>query len=172
MRESDLQKRCMRLAKGTQGRTGNKAMCVNIHGGGWSNKGFPDLLVFCDGKCMAIELKNEGSGYEVQPDQEVWRARFARASVPWRVCRSEKEFANAMREEFGLDRPVLKDGLDDRIPYWVLGAGDTKISSAMPTPVMREIAERSHKVERVEGDFVFDGVIRVDASMFDEKSPS
>lgn len=94
MRESKLQRDCLRLAKG------RGVLAVNIHGGGWTNKGFPDLLLFHDGRCVAVELKAD-SGYEVQPDQIVWRNRLTRQGICHRIVRSLDEFGELLREELG-----------------------------------------------------------------------
>lgn len=93
MRESALQAECMRLAKRLD------LLPVNIHGSGWSNKGFPDLLVFGKGRVVAVELKAD-SGYKPQPDQLVWRSRLLRHQIPHHFVRSLPEFEEAMREEF------------------------------------------------------------------------
>lgn len=72
---------------------------MNIHGGGYSNKGFPDLLVFGSGRAVAVELKAD-SGYKVQPDQVVWRSRFLKAGIPHHVIRSYEQFKKTIEEEF------------------------------------------------------------------------
>ncbi|MBP3883996.1 MAG: hypothetical protein J6D54_03535 [Olsenella sp.] len=95
MRESAVQAECMRLAK----RLG--LLPVNIHGSGWSNKGFPDLLVFGKGRVVAIELKAD-SGYKPQPDQIVWRNRFLRQQIPHHFVKSLPEFEETIRKEFSL----------------------------------------------------------------------
>ncbi|MBR1827993.1 MAG: VRR-NUC domain-containing protein [Atopobiaceae bacterium] len=95
MRETAFQTECLRLAK----RLG--LLAVNIHGSGWSNKGFPDLLVFHAGRVVAVELKGD-SGYKVQPDQIVWRNRFLRQGIPHHVIDSIELFEETMREEFDL----------------------------------------------------------------------
>ncbi len=92
MRESALQSECIRRARGLG------MLAVNIHGAGWSNKGFPDLLVFHDGKVVAVELKSD-SGYKVQPDQVVWRNRLVRQGIPHHIVRSVEEFDAVLREE-------------------------------------------------------------------------
>lgn len=96
MRESVLQSRCLLWVKRT---FGGKLLAVNIHGGGYSNKGFPDLLVFGCGRVIAVELKSD-SGYSVQPDQIVWRGRFAKAGVPHHIIRDFEQFKTTIKEEF------------------------------------------------------------------------
>ena len=55
-KENKLQKTCINWC--------NKhgLLAINIHGGGWGNKGFPDLLIFKNGRAVAVELKN-GNAY-------------------------------------------------------------------------------------------------------------
>jgi len=96
MRESTLQKRCLQwVSREYEG----KLLAVNIHGGGYSNKGFPDLIVFSYGRAVAIELKAD-SGYQVQPDQIVWRSRFLKAGIPHYVIRDLEQFKTTIKEEF------------------------------------------------------------------------
>lgn len=95
MRESALQAECMALARRLD------TLPVNIHGSGWSNKGFPDLLVFHDGRVVAVELKAD-SGYRPQPDQLVWRKRLLAQGIPHHFASSLDEFEGLMREEFGI----------------------------------------------------------------------
>lgn len=96
MRESALQKRCLNWVSDAYR---GKLLAVNIHGGGYSNKGFPDLLVFGRGRAVAVELKSD-SGYTVQADQIVWRSRFIKADVPHYVIRDFDTFKKTIEEEF------------------------------------------------------------------------
>lgn len=98
MRESKMQRDCIEWARK---RYGADLLLVNIHGGGWSNKGFPDLLAMANGKVLAIELKGD-SGYKVQPDQLVWQNRFAKSNTDYAVCTSLDEFKEKIREVFYL----------------------------------------------------------------------
>lgn len=91
-----MQADCIRWAKARYGQT---MLVVNVHGGGWGNKGFPDLLLMADGTCLAVELKGD-SGYEVQPDQKVWRSRFAKSGTHYAVCTSLEEFQSKTTEVF------------------------------------------------------------------------
>lgn len=95
MRESELQRECMALAKRLD------VLAVNVHGSGWSNKGFPDLLLFHGGRCVAVELKAD-SGYAVQADQIIWRNRLVRQGIPHRIARSRDEFEGILGKEFGV----------------------------------------------------------------------
>lgn len=94
MREARLQRDCLSLAKRRD------VLAVNVHGSGWSCKGFPDLLLFHGGRCAAVELKAD-SGYGVQADQLVWRNRFLRQGVPHHVVRSIEDFERVLEEELG-----------------------------------------------------------------------
>ena len=97
MRESGFQGACLRWVKRSfRGRL----LAVNFHGGGATNKGFPDLIVFGGGKAVAFELKGD-SGYALQDDQAIWRNRFLAAGIPHHVVRDDPEgFRRIIREEF------------------------------------------------------------------------
>lgn len=96
MRESRLQRQCLDWVRE---RFGGAVLAVNIHGGGYSNKGFPDLLVMGGGRAVGVELKGD-SGYKVQPDQRVWRHRFLRSGTPHHVISDFETFKNTIEEEF------------------------------------------------------------------------
>lgn len=97
MRESPYQKKCLKWLKDVYGES---LFVANIHGDGWSNKGFPDLLLSADGKAVFIELKGE-SGYKLQPDQQVMRNRILKSGTPHYVIRNDFErFKNTVRKEF------------------------------------------------------------------------
>ncbi len=100
MRESSLQRRCLQLARE---RYRGRVVAVNVHGGGYSNKGFPDLLLLGAGKAVAVELKSPTSGYKVQPDQAVWKRRLEEAGVAWYKADDLPAFGSIMRKEFGDD---------------------------------------------------------------------
>ena len=96
MLESSLQKKCLAyVSKNFHG----KLLAVNIHGGGWSNKGFPDLIVFGCGRAIAVELKAD-SGYKVQPDQLIWRKRFENVGIHHYVIHDLNQFKTTLKEEF------------------------------------------------------------------------
>lgn len=101
MRESSLQRRCLQLARE---RYRGRVVAVNVHGGGYSNKGFPDLLLLGAGKAVAVELKSPTSGYKVQPDQAVWKRRLEEAGVAHHVVSDLPSFGRVMKEEFD-DQP-------------------------------------------------------------------
>lgn len=83
--ESKLQKRCIDWCKS------KGLLAVNIHGGGWGNKGFPDLLVFGNGECLAVELKY-GSTYTQQPAQKMWEHRFRKVGINYQLMCSFEQF--------------------------------------------------------------------------------
>lgn len=98
MRETAFQKQCLDWIKANHR---SRLLAVNIHGGGFSNKGFPDLLVFGDQKAVAVELKAD-SGYKVQPDQIIWRRRFKAVGTPHYVIDDFDTFVEVMTKEFDL----------------------------------------------------------------------
>lgn len=97
MAETALQKRCIDFVRDAR----QDLLVVNIHGGGWSNKGFPDLLVFGAGKCVPVELK-DGDAYGAQPDQIVWQRRFEKVGVNSYICSSFQDFRKSIEKEFPL----------------------------------------------------------------------
>ena len=73
MREHDLQSQCLKILKDKF----PDIVAANIHGGGWSAKGFPDLILCIHGRFVAIELK---VGKNVlQSDQRIWKKRIEKA---------------------------------------------------------------------------------------------
>ena len=96
MRESALQKKCLDWVKKEYE---GAVLAVNIHGGGYSNKGFPDLIVFGNQKAIVVELKAD-SGYKLQPDQIIWRNRFVVAGINHYVTKKFDEFKDIVRKEF------------------------------------------------------------------------
>lgn len=96
MKESALQRKCLGwVKKYYQG----KLLAVNIHGGGYTNKGFPDLLVFGFGRVLAVELKAD-SGYQLQTDQILWRDRLLAVGIPHYVIKDLDTFKQTIQEEF------------------------------------------------------------------------
>lgn len=98
MKENAIQKRCILWARQKQA---GRILVVNIHGDGYTNKGFPDLLVFGHGRVIAVELKSDTSGYQLQPDQEIWRDRLEAVGIEHYICRSFEDFKNIVKIEFG-----------------------------------------------------------------------
>lgn len=97
MRETEFQEKCLTLVKE---RHWGRLLAVNFHGGGATNKGFPDLVVFGRDKAVAFELKGD-SGYKLQADQQVWRNRFLRVGTPHYVVIDDvEEFESLLEKEF------------------------------------------------------------------------
>lgn len=73
MKERDLQHACIKWVKEQY----PDVLVVNIHGGGWSAKGFPDLICCVCGLFVAVELKVGDN--EMQSDQQIWKKRIEKA---------------------------------------------------------------------------------------------
>jgi hypothetical protein len=84
--ESSFQKKCMSYLK----RKG--IVSFNIHGGGWSSKGAPDIISCIQGKFVAFELK-VGTN-DMQPDQRIWKERIIRNGGQHFCPRTFQEFKN------------------------------------------------------------------------------
>jgi hypothetical protein len=98
MRETKFQKDCLDWINDNHR---GRLIAVNIHGGGYSNKGFPDILVFGDQKAVAIELKSD-SGYKIQADQLIWRRRFLAVGTHHYVIDDFDAFVEVISKEFDL----------------------------------------------------------------------
>lgn len=96
MNEHVLQRKCLGWIKKTFPDT---TLAVNIHGGGFSNKGFPDLIVFGNQKAIVIELK-AGTGYQLQTEQKLWRERFKKVGTHHYVIDNIEDFKSIIQEEF------------------------------------------------------------------------
>lgn len=86
MKEKDLQHACIKWAKEQR----PDVLVVNIHGGGWSAKGFPDLICCVNGLFVAVELKVGDN--TMQPDQLIWRNRIVKAKGIHLCCTSLEQF--------------------------------------------------------------------------------
>lgn len=73
MRESRLQQKCLDWLQENY----PDILAANIHGSGWSNKGFPDVLCCINGLFVAFELKVGLN--EMDAAQRLWRKRILRA---------------------------------------------------------------------------------------------
>lgn len=62
---------------------------VNIHGGGWTAKGCPDLLCCIKGGFVAFELKVGSNG--LSPAQRVWMRRIKKAGGRYHIPYSMDE---------------------------------------------------------------------------------
>lgn len=86
MKEHDLQSQCLKVLREQY----PEIVGANIHGGGWSAKGFPDLILCIRGKFVAFELKVGKNG--MQSDQRIWKKRIERAGGFHFVPRTVEEF--------------------------------------------------------------------------------
>ena len=98
MKESKLQRDCLTWIKKNYS---DRLLAINVHGGGYSNKGFPDLVIFGNGKAIVVELKSD-SGYTLQPDQIVWKKRFEKVKTPHFLIKDLKSFQETIQKEFDL----------------------------------------------------------------------
>ena len=73
MRENNLQSQCLKWIKDKY----PDVVAVNIHGSGWSAKGFPDLILCIHGRFVAFELKVGKNG--MQSDQRIWKKRIEKS---------------------------------------------------------------------------------------------
>lgn len=68
MREAQLQDKCIKELKR------RKIYHINIHGGGFTGKGAPDILACIDGQFIAFELKVKKN--TMQSDQVIHKRRI------------------------------------------------------------------------------------------------
>lgn len=92
MRESSLQQKCLDWLGVHQ----PDVLPANIHGGGWSIKGFPDLLCCIKGRYVAFELKVGEN--DMQSDQRIWRKRILKAGGLHFCPRTVEEFAEIVNQ--------------------------------------------------------------------------
>lgn len=93
MKESSLQTEALKWLKNEHK---NDIAVANIHGGGWTAKGFPDLICCIKGKYVAFELKVGEN--DMQPDQRIWKSRILRAGGLHFCPRSLEEFKKDVEE--------------------------------------------------------------------------
>jgi Holliday junction resolvase len=84
MRESNLQSKCIKYTK-TKG-----ILTIDIHGGGWTAKGAPDLICCINGMFVAFELKVDEN--DMQSDQRMWKKRIEKSGGKHYCPRTLKEF--------------------------------------------------------------------------------
>lgn len=87
MRENALQRTCLNWLDSAYP---GDVLALNVHGGGWCAKGFPDIVCCVLGRYVAIELKVGDN----QPDsaQRVWARRICNAGGACHTARSLSEF--------------------------------------------------------------------------------
>lgn len=93
-KESKLQTACLKHAAQFAGKN---VLAVNIHGGGFCNRGFPDLLLCIGGRFIAVELKVGKNGLE--PAQRIWKERIERAGGAHYEARSPEQFQRILKME-------------------------------------------------------------------------
>lgn len=71
MLETNLQKKCIQYLKS------KNIYYANVHGGGWSGKGTPDILACINGEFVAFELKVGQN--TLSPDQQIHKIRIERS---------------------------------------------------------------------------------------------
>jgi len=74
VRENKLQSDCL---KWLEEHHPYDVLPANIHGGGWTNKGFPDVICCIKGKYVAFELKVGEN--QMDGAQRLWRKRILRS---------------------------------------------------------------------------------------------
>ena len=74
MREASLQSQCLKWL-GEHHPT--DVLPANIHGGGWTEKGFPDVVCCIRGRYVAFELKVGDN--QMSSAQRIWKTRILRA---------------------------------------------------------------------------------------------
>lgn len=95
--ETAFQKDCLEWIKKN---FNHKLIAVNIHGGGFTNKGFPDLIIFGANKAIVVELKCENTNYKLQEDQQVWKNRFDKIGTHHFVISNMSDFQSTIKKEF------------------------------------------------------------------------
>ena len=93
MRESNLQSSCIEWLR----KHDPNALIANIHGGGWSIKGFPDLLICINGRFITCELKVGNNSLE--PAQKIWKQRIVKAGGHWYEIRTLENFKEVIEHE-------------------------------------------------------------------------
>lgn len=94
MLERTLQKDCLDWVKASF----PDILVVNVHGGGWSAKGFPDLLLCIHGQFVVCELKT-GSN-DLDSAQKIWRRKIEQAGGAWYLIRELTTFKDIVEYEY------------------------------------------------------------------------
>ncbi len=89
-KENKLQQQCINYLK-------NEGIYyINIHGGGWSAKGAPDLITCIKGRFIAFELKVDNN--DMQPDQRIHKKRIENSGGLHYCPRTLDEFIQIIDE--------------------------------------------------------------------------
>lgn len=94
MRENSLQAKCL---KWLEAHHPKGVLPANMHGGGWTNKGFPDVLCCIRGRYVAFELKVGEN--QMDDAQKIWRKRILAAGGSHYCPRTVEAFAEAVENE-------------------------------------------------------------------------
>jgi hypothetical protein len=94
MRENSLQSKCLSWLGEHHP---DDVLPANVHGGGWSIKGFPDVLCCIKGRYVAFELKVGEN--EMDAAQRIWRNRILKAGGSHYCPRSLEAFIEAVEKE-------------------------------------------------------------------------
>lgn len=89
-RESDLQKQVIKWCRE------NGVYCVNVHAGGMTGKGTPDVLICLDGKFVGCELKVKGN--KMDAAQEIRRCQILESGGYHILPYSFPEFLQAIED--------------------------------------------------------------------------
>ena len=90
MRENSLQSDCIDYLKS------ERIYFINVHGGGWSAKGAPDLITCINGWFVAFELKVDEN--DLESDQRIHRRRILANCGIHYSPRTLKEFKEIIKE--------------------------------------------------------------------------
>lgn len=90
-KESLLQSACIDLLKE------KKIYYINIHGGGFTAKGAPDVVACVNGHFVAFEFKVGDN--DMQPDQRIHRKRLMQSGGRHYCPRSLHEFTKILEQE-------------------------------------------------------------------------
>lgn len=88
--ERDLQAKCLEYLRT------RRIYAINVHGGGWTAKGCPDLIVCLNGRFIAFELK-VGTN-DLQDDQKIHKLRIERSNGLHFAPYTFEEFVNIIEE--------------------------------------------------------------------------
>lgn len=91
MKESHLQSKCIKILRD------KGHYVVNVHGGGWGNKGCPDLIACINGKFYAFELKVGDN--EPSTEQKIHLKRVLTSGGKSYIIRSVEQLKEILRRE-------------------------------------------------------------------------
>ncbi len=90
MRENKLQTDCLKYLD-SEG-----IYNINTHGGGWTGKGTPDIVVCLDGRFVAFELKVDKN--DLEPAQRIHKKRIEKNGGRHYSPRTLTEFKEIIKE--------------------------------------------------------------------------